>query len=130
MEPMLHVGDVIISKKTDCSEIIPGDVITYHGNYGSYSGKLITHQVVAEPYEVQGKLYFQTMGIANGYVDPEISEEQIVGKMLFKSDFLSIVYSFFITPYGLITVLVILALLMVSELFSLKNISKQKDESE
>lgn len=120
MSPKLEVGDVIISKSIDASTLKPGDVITYNGEYGSYDGKLITHEVIAEPYEADGKLYFKTMGIANGYIDPEISEDQIVGKMLRTSTVLSAVYGFFVTPYGLFTVLSVLAVFLVTEIFSLK----------
>ncbi len=122
MSPKLEVGDVIISKVVDVNTLKPGDVITYHGEYGSYEGKLITHEVIAEPYEADGKLYFKTMGIANGYIDPEFSEDQIVGKMLRISPFFSSVYSFFITPYGLMVVLGVLAVLLVTEIFSLRRI--------
>jgi len=120
MAPTLEVGDIIVSRRADPETIKSGDILTYNGEYGSYKGKLITHMVVAEPYEAGGKLYFSTMGIANDYVDPEISQDQIVGKMICKSEFLSTVYAFFITPFGLITVLCILGLLLISELFAFK----------
>lgn len=129
MSPKLEVGDVIISQKADPSTLKPGDVITYHGEYGSYAGKLITHEVISEPYKADGKLYFKTMGIANGYIDPEFSEDRIVGKMLRVSPFFSTVYGFFVTPYGLIVVLGVLAVLLVNEIFSLKRVVAENNDA-
>ncbi|MBQ2688264.1 MAG: signal peptidase I [Clostridia bacterium] len=129
MSPELEVGDIIISKRVDPATIKAGDVITYNGEYGSYNGKLITHEVITEPYEADGKLYFKTMGIANDYIDPEISEEQIVGIMLRTSPVLSAVYGFFATPLGLCAVLGILALLFIRELFALRNVSKDESDT-
>ena len=128
MEPELSVGDIILSKRVDPYTLTDGDIITYHGEYGSYNGKLITHAVVGEPSEQGGTLYLKTMGIANGYVDPEISSEQVVGKMACKIPLLGDVYNFFITPYGLITILGFLAILFINELFSLVKLTKKKEQ--
>ncbi len=128
MEPELNVGDIILSKRVDPYTLTDGDIITYHGEYGSYQGKLITHAVVGEPAEQGGTLYLKTMGIANGYVDPEISAEQVVGKMACKIPLLGDVYNFFITPYGLFTILVFLAIFFINELFSLVKLTKRKEQ--
>lgn len=130
MEPKLHVGDIIISQSVDNPiSLKAGDIVTYHGNFGSYDGKLITHEVVSLPYAQNGKVYLQTMGIANGYIDPEISEDQLVGKMVCKAPVLSVIFNFFMTPWGLAVVLIFLAFLFINEVYYLKKqIALSKEE--
>lgn len=85
MEPTLEVGDIIVSKNVkDYSKLKVDDVITYKGEVGSYSGKLITHQII-EIKENDGTYTFITKGTKEGAtVDPEVSEDQVVSKMLFE----------------------------------------------
>lgn len=134
MEPKLKVGNIILSKSVkDVSKLEEGDIITYEGLVGGYAGKTITHQVTVEPYQYGDKYYLQTMGIANGYNDPEISEDQVIGKMVCKIPLLGLLYNFFITPWGLVLILAFLAFLFVSEIFNLKKLLKEKktlDEEE
>ncbi len=127
MTPVLNVGDIILTKSLGCiTDVEVGDIITYYGEVGSYSGKLITHQVTLGPYVSNGNYHLQTMGIANNYTDPEISQEQVVGKMICTLPILSGIYDFFSTPWGLILILAFLALLFVSEVFTLKNLVKSE----
>ncbi len=131
MSPELEVGDIILSKKVDdASTLKSGDVITYIGELGSYADKNITHKVIVDPYEIDGTYYLRTQGIANDYIDPEISEDQILGKMVCILPFLGALYNFFITPFGLIIVLAILALLFINEILNLKRIVKDPDNTD
>lgn len=125
MSPTLNVGDIILSKSVDdIANIEAGDIITYNGEVGSYRDKLITHRVIQISYDDNGQFYLQTMGIANDYADPWISEKQIVGKMVCTVPLLSRLYSFFLTPWGLGLVLGFLALLFINEAVTLKKIIK------
>lgn len=127
MEPKLKVGNIILSKSVkDISKLEEGDIITYEGEVGSYAGKNITHQVTVEPYQIGDMYYLQTMGIANGYNDPEISGDQVIGKMICKVPFLGFLYNFFITPWGLVLILVFLAILFVSEILNFKRLINVK----
>lgn len=85
MEPTLEVGDIIVSKNVkDYSKLKVDDVITYKGEVGSYSGKLITHQII-DIKENNGVYTFITKGTKEGAtVDPEVREDQVVSKMLFE----------------------------------------------
>lgn len=131
MEPTLKVGNIILSKSVrDVSKLEEGDIITYEGEVGGYAGKTITHQVTVEPYLYGDKYYMQTMGVANGYNDPEISEDQVIGKMVCKVPLLGFLYNFFITPWGLVIILALLVFLFVSEVFNMKNLLKEKKEYE
>lgn len=125
MEPELSVGDVILSKKNNAKTLEIGDIITYNGIEGSYAGKVITHRI-ENIEEINGALYFTTKGDANFEVDPVISESQILGEMEFKVPLIGVLYSFFITPYGLIAVLVIILLAFSNEFITLFKLVKRK----
>lgn len=131
MTPELEVGDIILSKKNvDASSLNTGDVITYIGELGSYADKNITHKIIEGPYNVDGTYYMRTKGVANDYIDPEISEDQVLGKMVCKLPLISALYNFFITPFGLIIILGFLALLFVNEIINLRKTLKHNNHSE
>lgn len=126
MSPELEVGDIILSEKVnDPSTLKTGDIITYIGELGSYADKNITHKIIEGPYNVDGTYYMRTQGTANDYIDPEISEDQVLGKMICVIPILGALYNFFITPYGLIVVLAFLLLLFINEIFNLKRTVKE-----
>lgn len=131
MVPKLEVGDIILSKRVDgITTLKQGDIITYYGEFGDYAGKTITHEVTVEPYESDGTYYLQTRGIANDYPDPEIREDQVIGKMISKIPILSAVYNFFITPWGLAVILGFLAVLFINEVFALRQLVKENDDED
>ncbi len=131
MEPQLKVGDIILSHRVeDITTVKQGDIITYNGEVGDYAGKAITHQVVKEPYMNDGTYYLQTKGTANTYPDPEIRSDQVTGTMVCKLSLFSTIYSFFMTPYGLIVILGLLGILFINELFALKRLIKENDDEE
>ncbi|MBQ1507339.1 MAG: signal peptidase I [Ruminococcus sp.] len=131
MEPELSVGEIILSRTTDdVSLLAQGDIITYKGEQGSYSGKLITHRIIVAPHEENGEYRLQTMGDSNEFADPEIRASQVVGKMVCRVGFLSVIYSFFITPWGLMTILGFLAFLFINELYALRQLVKENGNEE
>lgn len=130
MEPELNVGDVILSKEvSDVKDLQLGDIITYEGREGSYADKLITHQVITAPYEENGTYYLVTKGIANNEADPVISENQIVGIMVAKIPFLGAIYSFFLTPWGLIVAILLIILAFSGEFWNIYKLSHSDDSS-
>ncbi len=125
MEPELSVGDVILSKKIDAKTLEIGDIITYNGTEGSYAGKVITHRI-ENIEEYDGQRLFTTKGDASPQADPVVYEGQILGKMAFKVPIIGVLYSFFITPYGLIAVLLIILLAFSNEFITLFRLVKRK----
>jgi len=108
MEGVYDVGDVILVKNVDPSEIKNGDVVTYYGEVGDFAGKVITHKVVKDPVEVNGVYHFQTQGVKRGAsLDPEITEDQLVGKVLKKLKVVTWVYELVTNMYGFLFVIVI-----------------------
>ena len=133
MEPELNIGDVILVKSAPVEEIAEGDTITYKGSEGDFSDKMITHRVIEAPHEENGIWYLRTQGIVAGsYPDPEITYGQVQGKFVSKLTFMNKVYTFFLSPAGLITfIFVIIALFgyeMISLVLSYKAIEAEKDE--
>lgn len=90
MVPQYEVGDVLISKEIDPSEIKVGDDIVYKGKEGSFNGKVVTHRVISIE-EQNGEYHIITQGIANEQADPEITDEQVYGKIIYKVKTLSFI---------------------------------------
>ena len=133
MEPTLNVGDVILVKSPPPSAIHENDIVTYNGLEGDFAGKVITHRVVEEPEEDGGIWYFQTQGDVEGSLpDPKITYDQIEGKFITKLTVLNHIYSFFLSPYGLITfVFIIIALFgyeMISLVLSYRSLDEKDDD--
>lgn len=77
MEPDIKVGDVVVVKKVDGTDVKAGDVVTYKIGNDVY----VTHRVI-EVVEEDGKFLFKTKGDANNKEDDGlIKEEDLVGKL-------------------------------------------------
>ena len=83
-----EIGDILIAKSVPAEDINVGDNVTYLGK-GELDGVIITHKVV-EKKEVGDEVHFVTRGLQNEESDPEISYDQIYGKIVYKT----IVFSF------------------------------------
>ena len=120
MTPTLEVGDVILVRDCEPEEIHNGDIITYNGEVGSYRGKSITHRVVEEPEVRDGVYYYWTKGDRQGaMIDPEISFYQVEGKYVRTIPYIDKLYTFFLSPAGLISFIGLIVVLFGYELVSL-----------
>ena len=91
MVPRYEIGDVLLIKEVDLSEIKKGDNLCYQGLEGDYAGKVITHEVKDIVLDQHGKKSFKTEGIANVLTDPLVSEEQVYGVVQYKTVILSFI---------------------------------------
>lgn len=83
MEPELYVGDVVIIKKCNSSDVEEGDIIEYQ-----MEGYTIIHRI-KNKNQKNGQFIFRTKGDNNDSEDSEpVSEEQLIGKVIFKIRFL------------------------------------------
>lgn len=121
MVPYLQVGDIILCGECDPMTLKAGDVITYDGTEGQLAGKRVTHRVVREPYvnTSDGKYYLMTKGDDNPAEDSPVELSQVKGKYLTKVGFLTVIYNFFITPWGLIVVIALILLAFSGEIFNM-----------
>ncbi len=129
MEPTLMVNDVILVKETPANEIKNGDIVTYLSEQGQLKGEMITHRVIEEPYNTNGEYYYQTQGDAKGATpDPIISYSQIEGKYVRTLPVIDKLYTFFLSPGGLIAFIGVIILLFGYEMISLIVTYRRIDE--
>lgn len=101
MEPKYSIGDVLLAKEVDISDIEVGDSISYLGTSGQFKDKVITHEVIQIEIDDQGKYLFHTKGVANVAEDPIVKEEQIYGKIVHEAKLLTIIYGVVAKPSGM-----------------------------
>lgn len=111
MEPVYHVGDVILVKNIDVNKIKVGDDVTYLGMESSFKDKVITHRV-KKIIEKDGSISFLTQGVATTSVDPLVSSSQIYGKVAKKLVIFSFFHSITSKPSGFF-ILIILPLMIL-----------------
>ncbi len=119
MIPMYDIGDTLLVKDVPIEDIKVGDAVTYSSEIGGRPAN-ITHEVVDIELDENGKYSFHTKGIANNIEDPIVGEEQVVGKVIHKFFFLSILG--FITTKKILLLLVItipLAILVAIEIIKM-----------
>ncbi len=83
MVPKYVVGDVLIVKETEITDLKVGDDVTYLGKEDTFKGRVVTHQIIQIDETENGKV-FHTKGIANEVEDPTITGDQIYGKVIYK----------------------------------------------
>lgn len=100
MRPKYDIGDVLIAKEVKPSTIKVGDPISYLGTAGDFRNKVITHEVIGIKKDENGKYLFRAKGLANLVEDPVVSEDQLYGKVIYKSIILSAIYRIVATDMG------------------------------
>ena len=91
MVPVYNVWDIVVTNDIEPKDIKIGDDITYRGTTGDVKGKIVTHRVEKINYDEGSHRYiFITKGIANVAQDSEINEDQIYGKVVYKTHILSL----------------------------------------
>ena len=119
MTPALEVGDVILVKECDPLKLKEGDIITYDGTEGDLKDKKITHRVVEEPRKIGDDYYLKTKGDSNDFADPEVNVSQVTGIYQQKLVFLTWVYDFFLTPWGLLIIIALIIAAFFGEIVNL-----------
>ena len=88
MKDEYDIGTIVIEKNVSAEEINVGDNITYLADSKDLKGMVITHKVLKKEVR-DGKTYFVTKGVANVFEDPEITYDQVYGKVIYKTILLS-----------------------------------------
>lgn len=128
MVPEYKVSDMVLSKKVDVNKINVGDDIVYLGAKEDFKDKIVTHRVIKKE-EIDNKLYFHTKGIANDLEDPIIEDNQVLGKVVYKSVILSFISKIVNNTYGFYFVIFVpFAILSVMEVIDIVEERKNKDE--
>lgn len=132
MVPALEVGDIILCRECDPMELEEGDIITYNGTSGQFAGKKVTHRVVTAPYrdENDGEYYLLTKGDDNPVEDTRITVSQVTGKYLHKLAWLKNIYNFFLTPWGLLTIIALILLAFSNEIVIFTKAATGRDDEQ
>ena len=131
MEPVLKVGDIILSRQIDPTQLAKNDIVTFRGTTGEFDGKIVTHRVVVPPYDEGGSYYLITQGDANPEkMDTPISTDQVLGKFERKLSAITVFYNFFITPWGLVALFALIILAFFNEIIILIRTIFHMDEVE
>ena len=131
MVPKYEVGDVLLVRQTDPTDIKVEDDVTYMGKIGAFADKIVTHQVIKIESGEDGKLKFHTKGIANDAEDPLVSEEQIYGVVQTKLEILTYLNGIINNMYGMYFLIIIpLAIIIFTEFRSFKEESKYIEEDD
>lgn len=119
MEPTIKVGGIVFVKKA--AEYSVGDVVTFQQGLDPKS--LTTHRVI-DVKDINDRRLFETKGDAVDQSDIElISENRIVGKVLFSLPFVGRPIVFAKTQLGVVVLVVIPAAIIVYE--EIKSIGRE-----
>ena len=130
MVPEYEVGDVLISKEIEPSEIKVGDDIVYRGKEGSFNGKIVTHRVISIT-EQDGVYHIITKGLANTEQDPEITDEQVYGKIIYQVKILSAISKLTSNVYLFyFCIFVPIAIIIVRQIIQISSSKDDEDEDD
>ena len=119
MEPKYKIGDILIAKEKDPSEIKVGDAISYLASRGEIKNNVITHEVVNITKDENGKYLFHSKGLANLVEDPIVHEEQLFGVVVYKTKLLSYIRKIISTDIGMLLFIIIPILyIIISEMIA------------
>ncbi len=127
MIPTYNVGDTVLIKEMTADNIEIGDAVTYLGEGGDLNGKIITHQVVDIEFDDHGKYLFHTKGIANNIEDPIVSQDQVLGKVIHKFFFLTMLGKL-TTSMPLLFIFVVIPLAIIIAIEIIKLVYKSDEE--
>jgi len=135
MEPKYKVGSGIIVKKVSFEDISVGDDITFY--YASLK-VVMTHEVLSKTKSNDGVYTFVCHGINKNsdqcsgdctYQTQTIEQQYVLGKVIKTSDFIGILYNYLLTPYGLITLILIPGgYLIISSIFDVVKTIKANNQ--
>lgn len=132
MEPVYEIGDMIISIETTPEKIEVGDDVVYKGLKGDFNGKIVTHRVIDKKQSNDGYTFI-TKGTNNDIEDPEIKDDQIIGKVIYKTFILSFISKLLAKPAAFFFVVfipfvVLVFFEIVDVLEEKRNIKEEEDE--
>ena len=130
MVPKYQVGDILVAKTIDPSQIKKGDDLVYLGKDDSFTGKIVTHQVI-DIEEENGEYKFHTKGIANEVEDPIVSQSQIYGIIVYKTHILSFISKIINNLFGFyFLIFVPLTILIIVKIIKIRNERDDDDDDE
>lgn len=129
MEPNIHVYDVIVSKRTDTTELKEGDVITFYSNDSRFYGVTVTHRIVEVIDGEKG--IFRTRGDANNVEDEALTiGDNIIGKVVMRIPQLGRLQFFLASKGGWLVAVLIPCLAIISyDIVKVVKLTSQKKQA-
>ena len=121
MEPEILVGEIIITRDVDMTQVKVNDVISFKSLSPDMYGAIITHRVVKIVDDENGEKCFLTKGDANLSVDGRyVIKNNFIGKVVWTSgdSFIAAVFSFVSGRYGFIACVLLPLILILSWVLS------------
>ena len=109
MVPEYNIDEIVVCKDIDTKTLEIGDIIVYRGRVGELNNKLVMHEIIGIT-EKNNELIFSVKGIQNLTGDPNVSSSQILGKVIYKSQILTYVYSLATSVYSSFIIIMILVI--------------------
>jgi len=128
MKEEYSIGDIIIIKEVEAPELKVGDNVTYVGKKGNLSGLIITHKIMSVRKD-NNDYYYITKGTSNEVEDPEISYQQIYGKVIYKTIVFSYVGRLMSNVYSYYALFTIVGLYASYQVVKIK-FEDEEDEDE
>ena len=126
MLPRYELSDMLLAKEVTIDEIKVGDDIVYEGEKGGFKDKTVVHEIISKK-KTNGKWVIITKGLANDIEDPAIGEDQIIGKIIYKSVMLSFISRIINSLYGFYFIIFLpVAILIFIEIIRTINEKKQE----
>ena len=130
MKPVYEIGDVIVVKEVDTTQLKVGYDIAYKGTKYEMADKIITHRII----KVKENNEFITQGIANDEADPVISGDQILGQVVTKLSFITFFSNIIRNQYGFYflvfaPLVIIIFLEIVDTVHDIKGVKKDEEEA-
>lgn len=97
MVPVYKINDIIVVKDCNPATLQIGDDIAYVGSDNSLNGKIITHRIINID---NSKEEITTKGVNNDLVDPSITTNQVIGKVIGVVPFISFINKLVMTQAG------------------------------
>ncbi len=133
MEPEIMVGDMVIAKKADISEVKTGDYVIFVSPDPELRGIIIIHEAIFVIDGPQGRSLI-TSGTKEGLSPDKHQVTEIIGIYQTKSSFIGTLVKFFSQTRNLVFVIIIVGVLIVIASQSrsiwrqLKKKGKEEDE--
>jgi signal peptidase len=109
MEPAIKTGGIVVSKPQESYQV--GDVISY---LDRESKKNITHRIYSVEESAGGVSSYITKGDANNAPDPQaITNDRIVGKVIFTLPYVGYAVDTVKKPYGFLAIIIIPAAIII-----------------
>jgi len=123
MQPVFSKGDCIVVKSVkSAAQLRVGEDIAFISNN---DGKIVTHRIIEILTDEYGNVSYVTKGVHNVVADTSaVSFSNVVGKRVAVLQFTGRVITFFRTPWGIVTFLII----MVTTIFAFIVVFKHSED--